>query len=39
MQGNVTYIPNNVTIKVGEEIFVVNNGTDTQSVTNGMSPD
>jgi plastocyanin len=39
MQGNVTYIPNNITIKQGEEIFVVNNGTDTQSVTNGMSPD
>jgi plastocyanin len=39
MQGNVTYNPNNITIKQGEEIFVVNNGTDTQSVTNGMSPD
>src|SRR5215212_7190032 len=39
MQGNVTYIPNNITIKQGEEIFVVNNGTGTQSVTNGMSPD
>lgn len=39
MQGKVTYIPNNVTIKVGEEIFVLNNGTDTQSVTNGMGPD
>lgn len=39
MQGNVSYIPNNVTVKVGEEILIVNNGTDTQSVTNGMSPD
>lgn len=38
-QGNVTYIPNNITIKQGEEIFVVNNGTNVQSVTNGMSPD
>jgi plastocyanin len=39
MQGNVSYIPNNVTVKVGEEILIVNNGTDTQSVTNGMGPD
>jgi plastocyanin len=39
MQGNVSYIPNNVTVKVGEEILIVNNGTDTQSVTNGVSPD
>jgi plastocyanin len=39
MQGNVSYIPNNVTVKVGEEILIVNNGTYTQSVTNGMSPD
>jgi plastocyanin len=38
-QGNVVYVPNNVTIKVGEEILVVNNGTDAQSVTNGMGPD
>jgi plastocyanin len=38
-QGNVVYIPNNVTIKVGEEILIVNNSTDAQSVTNGMSPD
>lgn len=38
-QGNVTYVPNNVTIKVGEEIFVVNNSTNAQSVTNGMGPD
>jgi plastocyanin len=39
MQGNVSYIPNNVTVKVGEEILIVNNGTYTQSVTNGMSLD
>jgi plastocyanin len=39
MQGNVAYMPNNVTVKVGEEILIVNNGTDAQSVTNGMSPD
>lgn len=39
MQGNVTYVPNNVTVEVGAEILVVNNGTDTQSVTNGMGPD
>jgi hypothetical protein len=39
MQGNVTYVPNKLTIKVGEEVFVLNNGTDNQSVTNGMGPD
>ena len=39
MQGNVSYIPNNVTVKVAEEILIVNNGTYTQSVTNGMSLD
>ena len=39
MQGNITYVPNNVTIKVGEEIFVLNNSTNNQSVTNGMGPD
>lgn len=40
MQGNVIYVPNNLTIKVGEEIFVLNNVTDNQqSVTNGMGPD
>ncbi len=38
MQGNVIYVPNNLTIKVGEEIFVLNNVTDNQSVTNGMGP-
>lgn len=39
MQGNVTYEPNNMTLGVGEEIFVLNNSTDNQSVTNGMGPD
>jgi plastocyanin len=39
MQGNVAYTPNNVTIKAGQEILIVNNGTDAQSVTNGMGPD
>ena len=39
MQGNVIYVPNNVTVRVGEEIFVLNNSTDNQSVTNGMGPD
>jgi hypothetical protein len=37
-QGNVAYVPNNVTIKVGEEILVLNNDTSFQSRTNGMSP-
>lgn len=39
MQGNVIYVLNNMTIKVGEEIFVLNNVTHNQSVTNGMGPD
>lgn len=39
MQGNVTYMPNNMTIKAGGEILVVNNDTNFQSMTNGMSPD
>ncbi len=39
LQGNITYVPNNVTIKVGEEILVLNNDTDFQSMTNGMGPD
>ncbi len=39
MPGNVIYMPNNVTIKVGEEILIVNNSTGSQSVTNGMGPD
>jgi len=39
MEENVTYMPNNATIKVGEEILVLNNDTDFQSMTNGMGPD
>ena len=39
MQGNTTYVPNNVTMKVGQEIFVLNNDTKSQSMTNGMGPD
>jgi hypothetical protein len=38
MQGNVTYAPKNLTIKQGEEILVINNDTNVQSMTNGMSP-
>ena len=39
MQGNITYMPNNATLNAGEEILVVNNDTNFQSMTNGMSPD
>ena len=39
MQGNIIYMPNNATLNVGEEILVVNNDTNFQSMTNGMSPD
>ena len=38
-QGNVLYVPSNVTMRVGDELLVVNNGTDSQSLTNGMGPD
>jgi hypothetical protein len=38
MRGNVTYAPNNLTIKQGEEILVINNDTNVQSITNGMGP-
>jgi hypothetical protein len=38
MRGNVTYAPNNLTIKQGEEILVINNDTNVQSMTNGMGP-
>jgi hypothetical protein len=38
MRGNVTYAPNNLTIKQGEEIVVINNDTNVQSMTNGMGP-
>ncbi len=39
VQGNVAYVANNMTVKVGQEILIAYNDTDTQSVTNGMSPD
>ena len=38
VRGNVTYAPNNLTIKQGEEILVINNDTNVQSMTNGMGP-
>src|SRR6478735_621744 len=38
--GIVTFVPNNVTVKVDDEILVLNNDTTSpQSMTNGMSPD
>lgn len=39
MRGNVTYMPNNVTMRVGEEVLIINNSTGSQSMTNGMGPD
>jgi hypothetical protein len=39
VQRNVAYVANNVTVKVGQEILIAYNDTDTQSVTNGMSRD
>ena len=39
VQGNVTYMPNNVTLRVGEEVLIVNNSTGSQSMTNGIGPD
>jgi hypothetical protein len=39
MQGNVNYMPNNATIRVGEEVLIINNSTGSQSMTNGMGPD
>jgi hypothetical protein len=39
VHGNIIYEPNNMTVGVGKEIFVLNNSTDNQSVTNGMGPD
>jgi hypothetical protein len=38
MRGNVTYAPNNLTIKQGEEIIVINNDTNVQSMKSGMGP-
>ena len=40
VEGNVVFVPSNVTMQVGDELLVVNNGTDySQSLTNGMGPD
>lgn len=35
--GNIVFKPNNVTIKVGEEILILNNSTTPQSFTSGKS--
>lgn len=35
--GNIFFHPNNVTIKVGEEILILNNSTSPQSFTSGKS--
>jgi len=32
-------VPSNVTMRIGDELLVVNNGTDSQSLTNGRGPD
>jgi plastocyanin len=39
MQGNVTYMPSSATVRVGEEVLIINNSTGSQSMTNGMGPD
>ena len=39
MPGNVTYMPNSVSVRTGEEILIINNSTGSQSMTNGMGPD
>ena len=38
-QGNTVYNPQNVTIKTGEEILILNNDTTSHTFTNGMGPD
>jgi plastocyanin len=38
-QGNTVYSPQSVTIKTGEEIFILNNDTTSHTFTNGMGPD
>jgi hypothetical protein len=38
IEGNVTYSPSNLTVKQSEEILLVNNDTNVQSMTNGMGP-
>ncbi|AIF82300.1 hypothetical protein NTE_00218 [Candidatus Nitrososphaera evergladensis SR1] len=35
--GNIVFKPNNVTIKIGEEILILNNSTSPQSFTSGKS--
>jgi plastocyanin len=37
-QGNTIYNPQNTTIKIGEEILIVNNSSSPHSVTNGNGP-
>ncbi len=37
--GNIHFVPNKVTIKVGEEILILNNSTSPQSFTNGKGKD
>lgn len=38
-QGNTVYRPQNITIKTGEEVIILNNSTTLHSVTNGIGPD
>jgi plastocyanin len=38
-QGSTVYRPNNITIRVGEEVIILNNNTTPHSVTSGAGPD
>ena len=38
-QGSTVYRPNNITIRVGEEVIILNNSTTPHSVTSGSGPD
>jgi plastocyanin len=38
-QGNTVFRPQNVTIRTGEEVIILNNSTTPHSLTNGMGPD
>ena len=38
-QGNTVFSPQNVTIKTGEEILILNNDTTSHTFTNGVGPD
>jgi plastocyanin len=38
-QGSTVYRPNNITIRVGEEVIILNNSTTPHSVTSGAGPD